>query len=284
MVSERRDIDFILEEVVTLPSLPRTVAHISSLVSDPDCSLSIVAKAISADPSIAMKTLRLVNAAFYGLRQKVSTVEHAVVLLGLKVIKNLVFTATVFDTLKTTVDTLLSHSIGCGVAMRVLVENGKKLSVDSTEEAFIYGLLHDIGMIVFEQFMPEEFATVNATCIEQKVPRYEAERAIIGCDHAMIGARLAQKWKLPSTIVDVVAGHHDLAECEDEKLRPIAATLSVADYLCTSCGMPSYPGVTVRVDDATWAASGLSSEDMPRILGAFFESRPSIVELIQLAR
>ena len=284
MANEPRDIDYLLEEVITLPSLPRTVDHISQLVTDPNCSLAKIAKAISADPAIAMKTLRLVNAAFYGLRQKVSTVEHAVVLLGLKVIKNLVFTATVFDTLKSSVDSLLIHSVSCGVAMRVLVENGKNVGVESAEEAFIYGLLHDVGMIIFEQFMPEEFETVNATCLARKIPRYQAERAIIGCDHTMIGARLAQKWKLPGSIVDTIAGHHDLTQCVDKDMQPVAAALSVADYMCAACGLWSYPDAVVHVSEDAWKASGIDAKDMPKILDAFFESFPSIDELVKMAK
>ena len=282
-MSKTYDIDYLLEEVVTLPSLPRTVSHISQLVADPDCSLVTVAKAISADPSIALKTLRLVNSAFYGLRQEVTTVEHAVVLLGMKVIKNLVFTATVFDTLKSSVDTFLKHSVSCGVAMRVLVENGRAEASDSAEEAFIYGLLHDIGMIIFEQFLPKEFELVNATCLAGGIPRYQAEREIIGIDHAMLGTRLAEKWRLPDNIVNAIAGHHDLDQCLNPDMKPISATLAVADYMCTACALASHPDITVTVDEAIWTASGLKGEDMPRILDAFFESFPSIDELVKFA-
>ncbi len=282
-MNKPRDIDYLLDEVVTLPSLPRTVTYISQLISDSDCSLVTVAKAISADPSIALKTLRLVNSAFYGLRQEVSTVEHAVVLLGMKVIKNLVFTATVFDTFKSSVDTLLRHSVSCGVAMRVLIENKKDVSAESAEEAFIYGLLHDIGMIIFEQFLPREYALVDAACIARKIPRYQAEREIIGADHAMIGMRLAQKWRLPKNIVSVIAGHHDLEQCTEPVMKPISATLSVADYICTSCALPSHRDSVVRVSEDAWEASGLSGKDMPKILNAFFDAFPSIEELVKLA-
>lgn len=281
-MTKPRDIEYLLEEVITLPSLPRTVAHISELVTDPECSLAAVAKAISADPSIALKTLRLVNSAFYGLRSRVSTVEHAVVLLGLKVIKNLVFTATVFDALKGGVDSLLKHSVACGVAMRVLTEHGEGAQVDSAEEAFIYGLLHDIGMIIFDQYLPKEAELVRVACEGRNVCRFEAEREIIGVDHAMVGARLAQKWKLPDSIVMVVAGHHDLDLCTDPALKRVTATLSVADYLCASCGMPSYAGATVRVDKRAWAAAGFTGESTPAMVGAFFESLPNIDELIRM--
>ena len=282
-MSDPHDIDYLLEEVVTLPSLPRTVSHISQLVSDPECSLVDVAKAISADPSIALKTLRLVNSAFYGLRQEVATVEHAVVLLGMKVIKNLVFTATVFDSFKTSVDTLLRHSVSCGVAMRALVENSGRASTESAEEAFIYGLLHDIGMIIFDQFLPREFELVNTACEARGIPRFQAEREVIGVDHAMIGMRLAQKWKLPDNIVNVIAGHHDVSRCSDPDMKPMAAMLGVADYICTGCGLPSCEGAVVRVEEASWKASGLTGGDIPRILNAFFESYPSVEELVNLA-
>lgn len=278
-----RDIDYLLEEVVTLPSLPTTVTQITELVSDPNCSLAMVAKAVSSDPAIALKTLRLVNSAFYGLRQQVATVEHAVVLLGMKVIKNLVFTATVFDTLKTGVDTLLRHSVSTGVAMRVLIGYGKNFPPGSSEEAFVYGLLHDVGIILMEQFLPREHALVSAACAARKIPRFEAEREIIGADHAMIGMRLAHKWRLPENIVNVIGGHHDLSQCPDPAMIPLAATLSISDYICTSCAMPSLPESVTRVDPAMWSAAGLSSEDVPEVLQAFFDSYPNIEELVKLA-
>lgn len=281
-MSKPRDISYLLEEVVTLPSLPRTVAHISQLVADPDCSLATVAKAISADPAIALKTLRLVNSAFYGLRQKVSTVEHAVVLLGMKVIKNLVFTATVFDTLKSSVDTLLRHSVSCGVAMRVLVESTRGASVESAEEAFIYGLLHDVGMIIFEQFLPKEFEMISTACQVRGIPRFQAEREIIGVDHAVMGAKLAQKWKLPDNIVNVIAGHHDLEQCVDPAMKSVSATLSVADYICTACALSSIPNSVTLVSPEIWEASKISSHSMPRILDDFFNAFPSIDELVQM--
>ncbi len=277
------DIDYLLDEVVTLPSLPRTVSHITELISDENCSLVMVAKAISADPAIALKTLRLVNSAFYGLRQEVSTVEHAVVLLGMKVIKNLVFTATVFDSFKSSVDTLLRHSVSCGVAMRVLVENSPHTTNESAEEAFIFGLLHDIGTIIFEQFLPKEYALVDAACVARGIPRYQAEREIIGVDHAMIGTRLAQKWRLPDTIINAIAGHHDLSQCPDETKKPVSAMLSIADYVCTACALPSHTNCVVQVEDEAWEACQLQGEDIPVILNAFFEAFPSINELVKLS-
>ncbi|MDQ1257608.1 MAG: hypothetical protein QG656_2214, partial [Candidatus Hydrogenedentes bacterium] len=173
--------------------------------------------------------------------------------------------------------------VSCGVAMRVLTDYGKGVTVDSAEEAFIYGLLHDIGMIVFEQFLPREFELVNAACAERHIPRYVAEREVIGVDHAMIGARLAQKWKLPDNLVHVIAGHHDLEQCGDPLMRAMAARLAVADYMCTACGLGSHGSNAVVVSEEMWAVSTLTSRDIPKVLDEFFGSFPSIDELVQLA-
>ena len=279
----QRDIDTLLEEVVTLPSLPTTVASISEMLNDPHCNLADVGRAISADPAIALKTLRLVNSAFCGLRQQVNSVEHAVAMLGLKVIKNLVFTAMVFDSLQSNVKGLMRHSIACGFAMRVVAETeaGVLLGV-SPQEAFVFGLLHDVGKIVFEQYMPEEFGQVGAATARQ-IPWFQAEREVIGTDHAEMGARLAENWKLAPHLVGAIAGHHDLSRCANDDVRNAAAVVAIADYLCTVGGFPAHESAPVNPDPAAWEAVGLSPDGMESLIEEFRTHLPAIEELIELA-
>lgn len=283
-MSDSRHIDYLLEEVVTLPSLPVTVAHITEMISDPDCSLGEVGKAISADPAIALKTLRLVNSAYYGMSQRVTSVEHATALLGLKVIKNLVFTATVFETLQGGVDTFLRHSISTGVAMRILTAAGKHPSLTgSPDEAFVFGLLHDVGKIIFEQFLPKDFERVAEMCVSKGVPWCEAEREIIGVDHAEMGARLAEKWRLPADLVNAIAGHHDLSQCRDPNMKGLAALLAVADYIVSQAGIVAYPDTQVSVSDEIWATAGFTGAEMKAALDQFFDSFDTVEELMSLA-
>jgi len=282
--SRKYDIDFLIEEVVTLPSLPGTVATIMRLVNDPQCSLSAVAKAISADPPLAMKTLRLVNTAYYGLRQKITTIEHAVVLLGTKVVKNLAFTATVFDIMKGSVEGFFRHSVSCAMATRALVEaSAAKTPTESADEAFVFGLLHDIGKVVFEQFLPNECREVARLAQEQRIPWYVAEREIIGVDHALLGAKLAEKWKLPAHLIDGIGGHHSLGQCQHQEMKPIAALVSVGDYMVTQCAIPAADGSIVQLNDEVWKRCGLASADMPGIVDSFLLKLPSVEELMQIA-
>lgn len=277
------DIDALLEEVVTLPSMPNSLAHITELISNPACSLAEVAKAISGDPAIAIKTLRLVNSAYYGLGQEVTTVEHAVVLLGLKVIKNLALTATVFDQIRGAADLFLRHCVGCGVAMRALVEAGPLSKfVASADEAFVYGLLHDIGKVILLEYLPDEYVKIPVLVRERNIPWHQAERELIGTDHAELGGRLAMKWKLSKFVVNAIAGHHDLNFCEPE-LRPVASTLCLADYLCAMSGMPSHENPPFAIPETVWTATGFDQAALVRMVNRFFEAIPDINELVKVA-
>lgn len=279
------DIDYLLEEIVTLPSLPSTVAKITALVNDPDCSIADVGKAISADPAIALKALRLINSAHYGVREKVTSVDQAVTLLGMKVIKNVVLTAAVFDSLQFGEETLLRHNVGCGVAMRVLAESGatKNVTIQHPEEAFTCGLLHDIGKIILQQFMPDEYEAVNKACADGQKTWVAAEQEIIGVNHAEIGARLAQNWKLTAELASAIAGHHNLRRCAQPEFQGVAALVSVADYMCYACGLPGKENTPVVLDAEVWEITGLTNESMENAMEKFFDSYSDIEELVELA-
>ncbi|HOE66101.1 MAG TPA: HDOD domain-containing protein [Candidatus Hydrogenedentes bacterium] len=282
-MSKQYDIETLLDGIITLPSLPHVVERVDELLGDPDRSLGEVGKVIATDPSIALKTLRLVNSAYYGLQNRVTSVEHAVALLGAKVIKNLVLTATVFDTFKTTTSQMLRHSVACGTAMGVLARrHAPPLSV-TTEEAFVFGLLHDIGKIIIEEFLPQECAEARALCVAQRMPEYQAERIILGIDHAELGSRLAVKWKLPPAIIEAIAGHHDLAKCQDPSMLGFAATLCIADYICVASGFSASESAIALVPDSLWSAVSFTSLDLPDVLDAFFGSLSSLDELASVA-
>lgn len=282
-MSVNHNIDSLLEEIVTLPSLPSTVTRITQLVNAPDSGLSDVAKAIQADPALAIKTLRLVNSAYYGLSHKVTSVDHAVALLGMKVIKNLAFTATVFDTFHKGTGALLRHSVSCGVAMRILAAAHPQLRGMDPDEAFVFGLLHDVGKIILEQFLAKEVESAHFHSRTNEIPLFEAERSVIGVDHAELGSRLAQQWGLSKDLVGAIAGHHCLSQCTNDASRTLAATIAVADFICNASGIGSAPKVTVCVADEMWDAAGFAVSDYPGLLGEFFDSLHLVDELIEMS-
>jgi len=282
-VSKVDQIDHLLEEVVTLPSLPDTVIRVTELVNSPDCSLAEVGKAISADPGLALKTLRLVNSAYYGVRQEVTSIEHAVVLLGEKVIKNLVFTAMVFDKFKVGAGHFLRHCVASGIAMRSLAQAVPLENQPEPDELFIYGLLHDVGRIVFHEFLADEYAQALGVAHEKRLPLYQAEREVLQTDHAEMGGRLAKNWKLPEPMPEAIAHHHDAAACDTLATVELAAMLSIADHMCALSGFPSEPGVCTDVTPEAWQAFGVDSAQIPAILDRFLDNLPAVDELLRLA-
>jgi len=281
-LSAQFNIDSLLEEVVTLPSLPSSVSRITELLNDPSSNLSDVAYVIQTDPALALKTLRLVNSAYYGVGQRVNTVEHAVTMLGIKVIRNLAYTAAVFETFERGSGELLHHSVMAGIAMRAVLEHSACRGMIDPDEAFVYGLLHDVGKILFYEFLPKESESATLMSHTRKLPTYLAEREVIGVDHAELGCRLIQKWGLSDQLAWAVAGHHQLDAVEDVNLRPLAAALGIADYICGASGVPATPRAIVQIDSRHWTAAGISSKQIPAVLDRFFASIGFVDELMRL--
>lgn len=281
IVNTPRNIEYLLEEIITLPSLPATLARIIQLLNDPESSLSDVGKAITQDPAIALKTLRLANSAAYGLREHVTSVEHAVALLGAKVIQNLVLTATVFDTLSHSAGLVFQHSIAAGLAARAVLRVGRIRLPLQPDEAFVYGLLHDIGKIILEDYMAEDLMQAEEVSRSRRIPAYQVECEVIGADHAEVGGRLAMNWRLPESIASAILAHHDLSRCDNDDSRRYAALLNVADAMCIEAGLPSYEGAVVGDSGESWALLGVESVTIPAIMDDFFASMPEVQELTE---
>ena len=278
------DIDQLLDEIVTLPSMPGTLIHVTELLEDPEYSVEDVAKVISADPAITLKTLRLVNSAYYGIRQQVTSVEHAIVLLGAKVIRNLVLTATALESVQQGAAPFFRHSVATAVCLRAMA-NVHSLPADTTpEQAFIYGLLHDVGKIVLEEIMPEEMQTAQEMACSEGIPLFAAEQRRLGIDHAMVGARLAARWGLSDELVSAIAGHHDLSQSTDPAFRGLTAWTSLANYVTASAGFPCDYPAPVALAEGAWEEIAVPVNDLPRLLEAFFSAAPAIPELMEDAK
>ncbi len=282
MSAAKYDIDTLLDEVVTLPSMPTALEQVMALMDDPDAAMSDVARAISGDPSISLKTLRLVNSAYYGLGQEVKTVDHAVVLLGARVVRNLVVSATVFSAIEGMAERFVRHAVATGVAMRTLC-GFRPFSdhVGSSDEGFVFGLLHEIGKVLIAEYMPAESKEV-AALVANGAQAHLAEQQIIGVDHAAIGSRLAQRWRLPPSVGEALAGQYDLNKASVES-RPLAAGLQLANYMCESIGYCSEVRAQAMLDSGALAVCGVQTAALPELLERFFQARKDIDELLRLA-
>jgi len=273
-------IDEILENVSSLPSLPGAVRQLRRMLDEPDVPMKDIGQVISTDPGIAMKTLRLVNSAQYGIRQKVTSVEQAATMLGAEQVRSMVMSAVVFTELKKGTDAFIRHSICCGIAMEMLCE-ASSVTALKADEAFVYGVIHDIGKIVFHEHLPAKMQQAEGLAYEEGIPLFEAERQVIGADHAAMGARLALHWDLSEDMVSAIAGHHDLGQCLRPEHHGLAGLLSVADYICWTSGLQPEPFAQASVPKEAWDRIGLTAQDIPPVLDGFFDALPYVEELVR---
>src|SRR5882672_4669679 len=232
---DRLHLKKVTEAMVALPTLPLVASRLLESIADPDAATSEeIGSVIALDPALTARTLKLANSDFYGFPRKVGTVDLAVVVLGPATIRDLVLGAAVFQTLDPTWKTLTglwSHSLACGVAARAMAGRcGYRLE----SEAFAAGMLHDIGKVALRQTHPDRYDAAIALVRDQGIPMIEAERGVLGSDHAEVGGWLAERWGLPGDLVEAIACHHrpELARLNTE----LTSIVHIADWLAGRTG------------------------------------------------
>lgn len=168
---------------------------------------------VEKDPVMTMKLLRVINSACYGIPKQITSVNQAMVYLGLNTIKNMALSFAAMGALPPQisagfdVEGYLMHSLTTAGLARTLCQ---KYRSDDTDPAdcYIAGLLHDFGKVVLAQFLAEEFRGALALSIEQSISLHIAEQQIIGTDHTVIGGMLMAKWQFPTELTDTIRNHH----------------------------------------------------------------------------
>ncbi len=223
-----------------LPTLPAVVPRILSLMEDPGADARKITEAISNDPAMTSKILKVANSAYYGFPQKITSLERAVALLGFNMVKSLALSVGVIRSLPSPalsglfdIGNLWMHSLAVATAMRALAEDlGKDNDIESL---FIVGLLHDLGKVLLAEFFPEEFARALEGS-DSDTPLDQSERNVIGMDHGQVGGMLLSRWKFPQPIVTAVSTHHvpgnQCTEWVEER-----AILLMADSLAREIGI-----------------------------------------------
>jgi HD-like signal output (HDOD) protein len=223
-----------ITNVSTIPTLPAVLEKINTLLKNPQTSAEEIGKAITTDQALASKVLKLVNSAFYGFPGRISTITHAVVILGFSTIKNIVLTASIFDAFKKKKGEFVSfdmekfwlHSISCGATAQTLAKyTGNK----NKEECFIAGLIHDIGKIVICQYLPQEFKILLEYINKKNGLFYDCERELFDATHQEIGGIIAENWNLPPNLQYSVKYHH--MPSQDENYYMSTAIVHLADIL-----------------------------------------------------
>jgi putative nucleotidyltransferase with HDIG domain len=218
-------------ELVNLPTLPGILMKISRMTESKESGAADVAKLLSSDQVLSAKVLRLVNSPVYGFPGRISTVTHAVVLLGFNVIKGMVLGTSVFDAFGRHAQGFYAHSLGCAIIARRVA---KQMNLKDVEEVMIAGLLHDLGKVVLAYLFPNDYDEATRLAEMRGCHISETEREVIGVDHTRVNRWLSAQWHFPDRLGDPIKFHHlpDLSK----KFREVTAIVHVADILTRGMG------------------------------------------------
>lgn len=250
--------------VRNLPSLPAVVLKVQSAIAGNEKRAEI-ARVIQQDPALAARLLRAANSSFFGVRSKIRNVEQALVLLGTNMVRNLLVMTAVHGTLRRfrlapqfSLPRYWEHSLTTAVLAKLMSQRTQTTSAD---DAFVAGLLHDLGKVTLASLFPDER---SAVLVPSLVVDLEAERKLFGYDHVEVGVALAQEWSLPEFIIEGIAEHHN-AQSASALARIIHAADALAHWVVAQRRedaeeepAPSVVGAVLGVDDFT--VDGLAKE------------------------
>lgn len=282
----KAEVKRIVERIQNLPTLPVVVTQILKMTTDPESNAQDVQKILSRDQSLSTKVLKLVNSAFYGYAGKIKTLQQAVVILGFETIKAVALSATVFSTFSEKSragfdrDAFWRHSIGTGVAARLL---SREQGMADPDEAFMAGIIHDVGKVVLDQYVSDEFQKVVDYVQENNVLIYEAERKVLGTSHAQIGRWLATQWQLPADLTDVIFYHHQPSNAQ--KAPDLTSIVHTADILARTLKLGSGGDNKIPpLDPAAWSHLGMDQTTLKKLLSIIPSEFAKADVFIQMAR
>jgi HD-like signal output (HDOD) protein len=226
----------------TLAPLPTTVNKVLEVCQRADPSPGDLNRIISLDPVLVGKVLKLVNSAYYGLRQEITSLVHAIIMLGINTVKNLVLSTAILNKYKSkkhfkVLDSygFWRHSLGVGVTSKLIAKK-RNVVANRLEEFFISGLLHDIGKIPQNSLFPDLYQEVLHQSQTHEQPLYLVENQLIGFSHAYCGQLVTEHWQLGAAIVEACSHHHDL-DAYSGKYKEVIYTVALANFYVNDSGM-----------------------------------------------
>jgi putative nucleotidyltransferase with HDIG domain len=262
-----------LGSIEGLPTLPVVLRKIQEALQNPKVTMNQISTIVAMDQALVSRSLQLVNSAFYGMRERVSSIDRAIVIIGLNMLHSLMIGLSVVKVFKNSPmqgfspEEFWEHSFATGLIARKLAKmKGHK----DPEQFFVAGLLHDMGRLAMDQFLHEEFSQAIIMAKQQSTPLIEWEKKIIGFDHSKAGAWLGLRWGLPQTFITTIEFHHG-----DEPVLldtgsayfPILKTVSTANVICNIAGIGS-SGDSCPEGTKMPAVEGLSILDVKQLVAS----------------
>ena len=224
--------DEIVKEIDCVPAFPENVSRIQKLIANDNVQFNKVSEIVQSDPALTASLLKIVNSAQYMLSQRVSNITNAISLIGMKGLKNLLYSygsQQIFEKNYGKMDRLWEHSFRCA-SYAYNIAREYKMN-DIRDDAYIGGVLHDIGKIIIYHLHPGLLEKIHDHCSDKGIDGNLLENLSMGVSHTRIGSEIAGKWNFPGNIVDIIGFHHQPLIAPDET-RNIVSVVYLANQLC----------------------------------------------------
>jgi len=218
----------LISQLESLPCISSFYTQLIEELNSDVASINKIGEIISRDVGMSVKILQLVNSAFFGVPQRVSSIAQAVTLLGLDIIRALVLSVKIFSQFdqiqlsKFSLSALWEHSLSVG-SWAKLISKAENLSPVLVDYVMIAGMLHDVGKLVLAAKMPQDYQSVLTLASEKNLALHQAEKELLGVTHAEVGAYLLGLWGFSHTIIEVVSLHHRPTEATQKGFTALTA-------------------------------------------------------------
>ena len=258
------DLGTVVRRIDEISTLPAVALRLMEVAGDLGSSAADLKEVLESDTALCARVLRCVNSAAYALRTRITNLQQAIAYLGLQQIRNLAMTASVSEFFKTEVSVntysraeLWKHLVSVGICARLIARRRK---ISNFEDVFLAGLLHDVGIILMDQYVHDQFSEIIISLKGDKTLA-QAERNHLGFDHAELGAMVAQNWGFPDAAQAAIRYHHSSAQYKGNDIDAVRC-VEVANLLCTLKGFSSVGVKLVEFSKPAISGLRLTKEDI----------------------
>ncbi len=268
-------IDEIVSKTTDLPSIPAAAVRVMRETEASTSSASSIAGILAQDQALSARVLRLANSAFYGLSRKVSDLPEAVVVLGMRSIKNLAMVASTYPWMSRPLSgyqldakEMWIHAFGTAIGAQLIA---KRTRACKDDVAFTAGLLHDIGKVALSIWLENKIGAILLYASREGLTFDQAERKVLGFDHTQVGEQLASSWNLPDEIVSSIRYHH--APSEANPPQSLTDCVHIGNYLTLMMGYGlGGDGHLYTLDESALFRLGIRTADLDAIKEVFADS------------
>jgi len=234
-----QELEQIIMNAGDLPTIPVVATKVLQLIEDEATTADDLSRAVSADPAVTARVIKISNSSFYGCQRQIQTLPHAIMMLGYNTLRSVVVAAAVKQVYKPyglTEKMLWEHSFGAGLAARIIASSMRQVN---GEEAFLGGLFHDIGKIIMNFMDNQKFQAVMQKCYNDGTSFQQAEQLFYSYTHAEVGAMVIKKWNFPEMLMKTVLQHHaeSFADDEDPYQMNLSCIVALANLFCHKLGL-----------------------------------------------